>query len=775
VSGSARADAASGRRDPLRPWKRLALSAALVIVVSIPVSVFLERGGGAGGEPSASEPEFVGGERCRPCHEKAFASWQGSHHDQSMAEASEETVRGDFDAAVFEHRGTVSRFYRRDGKYFVHTEGPDGEMGDFEVAYTFGVEPLQQYLIAFPRGRLQALTIAWDTERKQWFHLQPDRDVPPDDWLHWTRSAQTWNGMCAECHSTNLRKGYDPDTDSFDTTWSEIDVSCEACHGPGSRHLAWAEIPPMGRLDLADYGLVIPTGEVSSQQQVESCAPCHSRRTELGDYDHTRFAVLDNQIPALLRESLYHPDGQIQGEVYVWGSFVQSKMYRKDVRCSDCHDVHSLKLVREGNDLCLKCHRADAYDTYDHHFHREVYQGRPSDGALCVKCHMPEQPYMVVDWRADHSLRIPRPDLSQQIGTPNACTQSGCHDDRPLQWSVDAFQRWYGIARKPHYGTILAAGRDAAPEARDALIRLAGDPLFPALVRATALSLLARYPGEESNAALERALLDDENLLRHTGAQDLTVSDPRERVSLLAPLLFDPVKAVRLAAVSQLAGTPRELFEPYQLEAYREVLQEYVTAMEYSLDFAFAGLNLGNLHSSLGQREMAESYYRRAIAVDDLFFPAKINLAILLSGQGGNDEAEQLLREVVAAYPENHEAAYLLGLLLVELQQPSEAATWMRRAVAGERRDARVWYNLGLLEQSIGRDVEAEAAFREALELAPDQPDFLYALVDHYLKRARLVEALPLVERLIEARPDLDIGRQLKTHIEAELARTGER
>ncbi|HEY5657886.1 MAG TPA: tetratricopeptide repeat protein, partial [Myxococcota bacterium] len=670
MSSSVGEEAAGTRADPLRFWKLLALGSALVIVLAIPLYAFLAPRPVAGGPPGGAQPTFVGRERCRACHESAYRSWEGSNHDQSMAEANAQTVRGDFDDARFEHRGVTSRFTRRDGRYYVHTEGPGGEPAEFEIAYTFGVEPLQQYLVRFPRGRLQALSIAWDTEREQWFHLYPDQDIPPDDWLHWTRAAQNWNGMCAECHSTDLRKAYDPDADAFGTTWSEIDVSCEACHGPASRHVAWAEIPPMARPDLADYGLVIPTREASAQQQVELCAPCHSRRSELGDYDHTRVAVLDNQLPALLTEELYYPDGQIQGEVYVWGSFVQSKMYKSGVRCSDCHDVHSLALRQEGNALCLQCHRADAYDTADHHFHKKVHEGRPSAGALCVKCHMPERPYMVVDWRADHSLRVPRPDLSQEIGTPNACTQAGCHDDRPLAWSVDAFRRWYGIARKPHYGTILAAARRGDPGAREALIRLAGDSLFPTLVRATALSLLDRYPGGEAAAALRAALLDDEALLRHTAVQSMAVADPQERVSLLAPLLFDPAKAVRLAALAQLAGTPEGLFEPYQREAYREVEAEYVTTMQYSLDFPFAGMNLGTLYARLGRPREAESYYRRAIGVDELFSPAKINLAILLSGEGRNPEAEQLLREVVEAAPEHHEAAYLLGLLLVEMERP---------------------------------------------------------------------------------------------------------
>jgi len=751
-------------------WQRLALGSAVVIVLAIPLYAVLEGGADASRVPAMVESQFVGRDKCRSCHEKATEAWEGSDHDLAMDEANDQTVVGDFDDAIFEHRGVISRFHRKGDAFFVHTEGAGGEMQDYEIEYVFGFEPLQQYLIRFPGGRLQALSIAWDTERKEWFHLYPDEEIPPDDWLHWTRAAQNWNGMCAECHSTNLRKGYQADTDSFDTTWSEIDVSCEACHGPGSAHLAWAEIPPMARPDLGNYGLVIPTSGINSQQQVELCAPCHSRRTELGDYDHTRVALLDNQIPALLREGLYHPDGQIQDEVYVWGSFVQSKMYHNDVQCGDCHDVHDLKLRYEKNDLCLQCHRADAYDVYDHHFHKKVHEGKPSDGALCIKCHMPEQLYMVVDWRADHSLRVPRPDLSQELGTPNACTQGGCHDDKPLQWSVDAYQKWYGIARRPHYGSVLAAGREGKPEALEDLIRLANDPLFPTLVRATALSLLAQYPGEATTVALRGALLDDENLLRHTAAQSLVVADPAEQVSLLAPLLFDSVLAVRLAAVSLLAGTPEELFKSYQLDAYSEAFDEYVTTMEYSLDFAFAGLNLGNLYSRLGDTERAETYYRRAIAVDDLFAPAKANLAVLLSGKGELAEAEQLLREIVEAYPENFDTAYMLALLLVELQRPDEALTHLESAANGMPRNSRAWYNLGLLRQSLRQDAGAQAALVAALALEPENPDYLYALADFYIKRGRFEEALPIAQRLATALPGSDVGPQLVAYIESALA-----
>ncbi|MHC4776051.1 MAG: multiheme c-type cytochrome, partial [Planctomycetota bacterium] len=358
-------------------WKLAGLVASLVIVLTVPAYVVRERLAGPAWVPeSPGAAAFVGGETCRSCHEQAYVAWRGSHHDRAMAVANEESVLGDFNDAVFDNGEVTARFFRRDGSFIVETQGPGGEPGEFEIAYTFGVEPLQQYLIPFPGGRLQALTIAWDTERHEWFHLYAGQDIPADDWLHWTRGGQNWNGMCAECHSTNLVKGYDAGTGTFSTTWSEINVSCEACHGPGSRHVAWAEMPPMARPQAENYELVIRTGGVSSRHQVELCAPCHSRRTELGDYDHTRSDLLDNIVPSELREGLYHADGQILEEVYVYGSFVQSKMFANDVRCSDCHDSHSLELVRPGNDLCTQCHQAEVYDSYDHHFHQEQIDGR---------------------------------------------------------------------------------------------------------------------------------------------------------------------------------------------------------------------------------------------------------------------------------------------------------------------------------------------------------------------------------------------------------------
>jgi predicted CXXCH cytochrome family protein len=769
-------DSVAADGGDLQRWVTAGVVATAVIVLSLPLYLVKERFAATERAVTEAGPsEFVGREQCISCHEQAYEAWRGSDHDHAMTVASDSTVRGDFDDAVFVYRGDTTRFYRRDGKYYVHAEGPDGVFAEFEITHTFGWEPLQQYLVPFPGGRLQALSVAWDTERGEWFFLYPGRDIPADDWLHWTRGAQNWNGMCAECHSTNLIKGYDAEAQSFGTTWSEIDVSCEACHGPGSRHVAWAELPPMARPAVEHYDLVVPTGDITGEAQVALCAPCHSRRTELGDYDHRSAELLDHALPAALREGLYHADGQIEDEVYVYGSFVQSKMYQNGVRCSDCHDVHSLQLREEGNALCTQCHRADTYDSYDHHFHQQVYRGEPSDGALCVKCHMVEQPYMVVDWRADHSLRLPRPDLSRETGVPNACTASGCHDDQPLAWSLRYYTQWYGEAKRPHYGQVFAAARAARPEAREQLIRMAADPLYPSMVRATALDYLSAYPGEESTEAFNLALQDEDPLIRYTALSSATAATPERYVELVSPLLFDPVRAVRIEAAVRLADAPAQMLQPYQQAQRATALEEYERTMSYSLDFSFAGHNLGNLYSRLGDAARAERYYRTAVEIDDLFYPAKSNLAVLLNSQGRNDEAEVLLRELVEDYPEQYETMYSLGLLLAEMERVDEAVEFLGRASAGMPERARAHYNYGLALQAVGQVGAAEAALQRALDVEPENIDLLFALADHYARRGQLQRALTLADRMIALHPDNPIGRQVKEYVEGQLAGRGRR
>ena len=685
-----------------------------------------ERGAGENGVAYVDETA------CAGCHEAEHQAWTGSHHDLAMQPATRETVLGDFADATFTHRGVTSRFFTRDGRFFVNTEGADGQFADFELTYTFGAEPLQQYLAPFPGGRLQGLTIAWDTRRKEWFHLYPDERIAPDDPLHWTGRYQTWNAMCAECHSTNLRKNYDVASDTYRTVWDALDVGCQACHGPGERHVAWARTGASGPAEgAAAAGLVVDLDDAEPETEIQACAGCHAHRQRISATDRHARPLLDDFLPSTLRDGLYFPDGQIRDEVYVWGSFAQSRMYRAGVRCSNCHDPHGLDLAAEGNAVCLQCHRETPverfptlrpkrYDTPAHHFHEPG-----SSGAQCVSCHMPTRTYMRVDGRRDHGFRIPRPDLSVELGTPNACT--GCHTDETDAWAADRAADWWGSPRSPHFAQVLAAARRGDPAAESGLRTLAGDVNEPAIARATALEHLVQYGRPATQIAISAAA-DPDPLVRAAAAATLERVDPQVRIAALAPLLDDSVRAVRIEAARALTSMPRAALDTRQAQRLDAALAELVDAEMASADLPGAHLNLGILRLRSGDPGQAERDYRRALELDPGFTPARFNLANLLNLLGNNAEAETVLQEGIERAPEEGELHYSLGLVLAEEGRFEPAAASLARAAALLPDRSRVRYNLGLVLQRLGRPDEAEAALLEANTLNPRDPDVLAAL-----------------------------------------------
>ncbi|MCB1854144.1 MAG: hypothetical protein KDI05_04650, partial [Halieaceae bacterium] len=313
---------------------------------------------------SAAGHAFTGSESCSNCHQQEYANWQGSHHDLAMQLPTPETVLGDFDDASFTYNGVTTRFYRDGDLFKVRTDGEDGKLADYTVKYVFGVYPLQQYLLPLSRGRLQALSIAWDARPadqggQRWYHLYPDEAIDYRDPLHWTGPYQNWNSRCAECHSTDLVKNYDPATRAFDTHYAEIDVGCEACHGPGEEHLELARENKLAGVAnggfptaLAQRGdwafpenatIARRKQALESRAQVDSCGRCHSRRGTLGDYHYGADLLATHRL-ALPQPPLYYHDGQIRDEDYVYGSFLQSKMHLAGVVCSNCHEPHSLAL-----------------------------------------------------------------------------------------------------------------------------------------------------------------------------------------------------------------------------------------------------------------------------------------------------------------------------------------------------------------------------------------------------------------------------------------------
>ena len=730
-------------------------------------------------EKTGKTASYVGAKVCKTCHEPEFKAWSGSHHDLAMQEATAASVLGNFADARFRHRGVESSFFRRGDRFMVRTDGHDGKLADYEIAYTFGVYPLQQYLIAFPGGRYQALPIAWDARPKgqggqRWFHLQPGEKIDHKDPLHWTGRYQNWALQCAECHSTDLKKGYDAASDTYKTTYSEINVACEACHGQGSRHVEWARAARAPYAAHGDKGLPALSSRWREAWQfpandarfavrdqpadpagMNACAACHARRATLSEERKAGAPLEDSHRLAMLTAPNYHADGQQREEVYVWASFLQSKMYQNGVTCMDCHEPHALKLRAAGNALCTRCHNATEFDAPKHH--RHLADGK---GAQCVSCHMPTQNYMVIHARQDHSLRVPRPDLSQSLGSPNACTQ--CHADKKPAWAASAMDKWYGKAwrERPHYGTTLHAGETRGALALPGLLELAASPTAPAIVRATAATLAQPYANPGTLPAARALLQDADPSLRIAALGLLAAAEIPERVASAAPLLGDPVRGVRIEAASVLADVSDDNLPPGSRLARQNALQEYEAMLVRESDWPATNVDLGNLRLRQGRAAEAVAAYERAIRLDPRFAAGYINLADAWRQQGREAEAESVLRQGLAAMPRDAELHHALGLTLVRKHENNAALGEFVAAAKLAPDNARYAYVQAIALHAAGRRGEALAVLRGANRRHPDDLDILGALISISREAGDRPSALRYARQAAALLPDnADLGR----------------
>ena len=648
-----------------------------------------------------ARPGYIADSECAACHPRQAAAFEGSKHRHAMAPASPASVLADFADTRFDGPRQATRFTRQLDRFVVRTEGADGRPADFAVSHSFGIHPLQQYLIPQPGGRLQALGVAWDTGRRQWFSLLADDPPPPGSPLHWTGRYQNWNLMCGECHTTAFKKGYDDTRDSYRSRWATGHVGCQACHGPGEAHASSARASATPALT--------PNRLLGrAHDQVDQCASCHARRTRLVEDARPGTPFLDNYLPDNLRPGLYFADGQQQDEVFEYGSYRQSRMYQAGVACSDCHEPHGGKLRASGNGLCLQCHNPNAsptgnprfaglkakdYDSPAHHFHAPGQAG-----SQCVDCHMPSTNYMVVHGRRDHAIRIPRPALSARLGSPDACR--GCHADRSAEWATAAIEKHHG-PRQPaeHYGDILAAARHGHPGSARRLAALITDRGQPAIVRASAVEALAAL-GAPAPAA---AFADPDPAVRAAAAISLASRPPAERLAGLAPLLDDPLRAVRISAARGLADLPDDALAPDRRPLRRQGLADFIAAQQAMGDMPAAQVNLALLSAETGDPARAQTHFRRALAQDPVSNAPRLAFARFLLASRQPADARQLLKDGLATSAQPGELHLALGLLAGELRDWDEALAELRHADTLMPGNAQVRRNLEALQRRLGQ------------------------------------------------------------------------
>jgi predicted CXXCH cytochrome family protein len=792
------AEIAAGARSedvhvpPLRWWKSKPRIAALVAATALAICglalVFVAERGfilpealRTSGKPPALA--FSGSEACAGCHQAETALWKESQHKHAMQHASASSVLGNFNDAGFDYFGVRSRFFTKDGKFFVETDGPDSNLATFEVKYTFGIEPLQQYLIEFPDGRIQALSIAWDSRPKdhggqRWFHLYPNEEIKHDDVLHWTKLNQNWNFMCAECHSTGVQKNYNAANDRFHTTWTEISVGCEACHGKGSRHVNWAHSQRnwFGKDEDPRKGLVVLLNERDGvnwqpdpktgnpqrnvapavmRREVETCGLCHARRGQFSEDWVPGQPLSDTHLVATLVRGVYHADGQMLDEVYNYGSFKQSRMFSAGVTCSDCHEPHAAKLRVSGDGVCLQCHASDKYGVASHNRHEGV-----TPAVSCASCHMLVSTYMIVDKRHDHSLRIPKPDISAKLGTPNAC--NNCHADKSAQWAADTVERWHGPTRKgfQNYAEAFQASWSDRSDAAALLAAVAGNPTAPAIARAGALSELHSRVSPANLELASKGLADPDPMVR-IGAIDMLDGLPGNRIwPLVSPLLTDRSRGVRVRAVSVLAGVPTANQPASDREAFERAAAEFIAAQRFNADRPEARATLANFYARRGLTADAENEYKAGLRLSPQYAPAAINLADLYRQLGRERDAETTLRTAIASSRQDAGLHHVLGLTLTRQKRPDAALTEFRTAAELEPDRSRYAYVYAVALHSSGQIDESMKILKESLARHPDDRETLLALVTFSRDAGDIGAALEYAEQLARITPnDRDLTR----------------
>lgn len=693
---------------------------------------------------------------CVSCHQEQVTLWQQSDHAKAMAHATDTTVLANFDNVSITHFAQTARFFKNDGKFFAElTEA--GSTTTYPIAYVFGHFPLQQYLIETQAGKFQVFPFAWDTRDKsegghRWYPNYPSEDIAPEDRLHWKQPMQNWNGMCADCHSSGLKRNFDTETLAFNSRFDEINVSCASCHGdmashytdntksandsesnenvkvthveeathhrpsPTSLDLSISEQKAIGKWLLKDGSNIAAWHEQKNGEFVpakrdnrfmETCFACHSLRTALSDGIDPKTSFLDQFSPSLLVSPLYFADGQIREEVYVYGSFLQSRMYEAGVNCIDCHTPHSMKLKIEGNGLCLQCHSASAYEGEKHTKH----VGN-EDANQCVNCHMPTRTYMGVDARRDHSFSIPTPKVSSTTGAPNACLNCHYQDN---DWVSEKLITWYGkdatlSKQEENYVSLMQDN----VHSKQAVLRIAYSSSLPVIKRATALSLLASSNQPLTDKDLRKFILHKEPLLRLGAAQAGRALPPNERAKTYANLLDDKYKAIRVTAANNLLGLG------LNTKVFKKAVEELRLSNAVNQWRGEGNLNQSLVEYQLGNIHQAEKLLKQGLTVDPHFEANYINLSELYRAQNKFQLEEQILLDGMNNLPDSALIHYSLGMLHVRKQDKPTAVTLFKKATELGPDNPQNWYIYALALDSVGQTKSALNVLKKAIKRQPD-------------------------------------------------------
>lgn len=683
---------------------------------------------------------YTGSDSCASCHIKETSDWKSSHHSLAMSDINDDKNLGSFDGEVRVFLDRQVIFFHENGKYFISETRYESETRIYPVIYSLGYYPLQQYIVDIGSGHLQVFDIAWDARSKdqggqRWFLANPDQSLGAEVELAWDGTFMNWNSRCASCHTTDFKRNYLPADNSYQSKWLEVGVGCEACHGPASNHLLWAEgeaekkheqhkgfLKPLRKSLAWSNEEDKPLSSIESDSptnETQICFNCHARRQQLIDESSIHDFSDSSQI-RLLEPDLYFPDGQIKDEVFIAGSFMQSKMYAAGVVCSDCHDPHSNKLKHQQNTLCTQCHNKQLYDSVDHHSHPE------GEGSECINCHMPVRRYMGVDDRRDHGFQVPDPILSAKLGTPTVCTD--CHSQaNDPEWMKEKGINWHkdGGNKTLRFETasLLSDIWDGQPPANwksklKDILEESSSPFIKA-------SIIAAGPSAIDIVMVGKLLKDESPLVQVSALRLIHNLEPTYRLKLVKPLLESSYRSVRIEAVKALLDLEESLLDKSLITIYKSAEKEYQIALDLNKDTPMGLVEIANYHRLKRNFSESEINLKKSLAISPSLLIASINLADLYREIGNQTQSIETLLSAIKYHQENYILQYSLGMAYVRTKEHKKAILSLRNAYTYSNRNADIGHALVIALSSYNRFSEAKNILEEMLEKYPDDVRFI--------------------------------------------------
>jgi len=707
--------------------------------------------GSSDDRPWQETAEFTGSEACRPCHEDFFELWVDSYHGLALQEVDS----GFFPRQLTpqEQSLTVNGSEFRFDRVSV-IENRNGDTLNYPVKYAMGGKNVYYFLTEMERGHLQVLPVAYDTNREEWYDTTASmvRHFPEldDEAVDWKDRSLTFNTSCYNCHVSQLSTNYDPETDSYKTSWLEPGINCEACHGPGSEHIEAFSDFEEG--DTWDDLKIIDTKEFNTLQRSEMCAPCHAKMYPLSPGYEPGERLFDHYGIHTLEHVDFYPDGRDLGENFTYTLWLMSPCAESgELDCVYCHTSSGRNRFtgEDADQACSPCHAELVNDPAAHTFHEAS-----SEGSRCIACHMPRTEFARMI-RHDHSMLGPTPRATIEFQSPNACNI--CHDTETPEWADEWSRKWYGENYQDEVmerARLVDAARRENWEQLEAMLGYISDPEGDKVYKTSLIRLLAACDDVRKWPVIEASVNSPSPLIRAAAVDGLVAHPDFERLmSLLLRAVRDDYRLVRVRAAAILAEFPLEGNLPLEdLQAAGRGLDELEESLSSRPDDWSSHYNLGNLYAARGLYEESLEAYRQALEFRPEEVPVLVNQSMVHARTGNNQHAEQLLRRAVELDPGNDAACFNLGLLLAEEGKAGDAEHYLRAALKANPGMAEAAHNLAVLISEDRLD-EAIGMSRLAAREQPENPKYGYTLAFFLHRKGREVEALAILRDLIAASP----------------------